>query len=216
MPENGETKGEVHVTTFVVACVRANDMFTPARLKRELELDEERLDELPSLPGGPTLDFSSDDLDLDQSSVYVTPLRDAFNRTEQAPSRASHSTPPPLTKSLTSSSARSTSSTERFAASLQSSRGSSGSQNKRQNDASFDISKISHVSHGLADANTSVLIYDEESGLGAPTFGVPVPPEVDDGPVSDAMESISLSSSSKKTDESIGERVVSLRPLSNQ
>lgn len=179
---------------------------TPARLQRQLEIDEDHIDDLPSLPAAPSLDFSSEDIDFDGSSAVITSLRDAFNRTPRMPSRASHSTPPPLTNSSTSRSGRSTSSTERFAVSLQHSRASSVGKDRKQTEASFDVSRIEHASHELPDL--SAFILDEESGLGAPAFSIPVHPEEDDGPLSDAMESVSLSSSSKKTDEQKEEPIV--------
>ncbi|KAF8314706.1 hypothetical protein DL93DRAFT_2155586 [Clavulina sp. PMI_390] len=129
----------------------------------------------------------------------MAPLRDAFFRADRAPMRAIHSTPPPLTSSSATSSVRSTASTERFAASLQGSRRSLGSSGKKA--VSFDVSKIEHAS---LDENGSLLMYDEHSRIAAPDFGVPVGPEhnSEDASLSDPLESISLSSSSKKTEQS--------------
>lgn len=185
----------------------ASRMFeSPGRLQRALQEQEDALGDLPSLPG-PAYSGMVDDSYDDSSSDLIPPFRDSLPSSEKLPITRSHSTPQQLSHSNVSRSARSTASTERFAASLRGSQASNGSRDRSLRDFSFDVSKIEQTPHDLRDL--SALIVDDDKALDAVDFEVPVPAERDDASISDAMESISLTSSSRKTDEMNEEPVVS-------
>lgn len=172
---------------------------TPSRLARRLQEQEEELGELPSLPGPPSFSAADDYNFEDESSDSIPAFRDALTTSDGRLSMGSHSTPPHLSNSNSSRSARSTTSTERFAASLQQSQTSARSKARGQSEFSFEVSKIEHTPHDLA--NISALVVDDESQLDVPSFAIPVVHEPDDASVSDPMESISLSTTSRNSDE---------------
>jgi hypothetical protein len=176
---------------------------TPSRVLRALEAQEAELNDLPSLPDL-AIEDPSDDFAIDELSESLSPFRTGTTGGDKPPSRVSH--PPSL--SSTSPKLRRPTSAERSSASPQNSR---TSINRKQPESAFDVSNIEHTPYQLADLSS--FIVDEESGIGAPEFGLPVHPEPDDGVLSDVLDSISLSSSSRKTDERDDEQTVRVVPV---
>jgi len=194
-----------HVTLLVFVYAPDANMRhpTPSRVLRVLEAQEAELSNLPSLPDLAIEEYT-DDFAIDESSESFPALQ-AGTGIDRPPSRISHSTPVHKASSAASRLSRS-GSAERFAASLHNSRGSTGNRDRKQPDASFEISDVEHTPYQLADLSS--LIIDEESGIAAPEFGLPIHPEPDDGALSDVLDSISLTSSSRKTDENDDEQPV--------
>jgi hypothetical protein len=177
---------------------------TPSRVLRALEAQEAELSNLPSLPDLAIEEYT-DDFAIDESSDSLPPFRPTATGNDRQSSRVSHSNPPHVVSSLASKLSCSTSA-ERLAASPLNSRGSIGNRNRKQPDVSFEVDNIEHTPYQLADLSS--LIIDEESGIAAPEFGLPVHPESDEAALSDVLDSISLSSSSRKTDEHDEEQTV--------
>jgi len=200
-----------HVTLLVFVYAPGANMRhpTPSRVLRALEAQEAELSNLPSLPDLAIEEYT-DDFGIDESSESFPALQAGATGIDRPSSRISHSTPLHKASSAASRLSRS-GSAERFAASLQNSRGSIGNRDRKQLDASFEISNVEHTPYQLADLSS--LIIDEESGIAAPEFGLPVHPEPDDAALSDVLDSISLTSSSRKTDENDDEQPVRVAPF---